>query len=441
MTQKVSQQKRAERGNLHVVPDNRRVQVVVIGGGFAGLKVVKNLAQQPVDVLLIDRNNFHLFQPMLYQVATAGLASTAVAAPIREVLRHQGNATVMMAEVTGIDAGAQRVLLANEEPVHYDYLIVATGASTNYFGHPEWSKLAPSMKSLPDALQIRTMLLDAFEMAEFEKDEDVLVRLLTFVLVGAGPTGMELAGSIAELAHKTLLRDFRHIDPREVRIVLVDALPRILPSFPEVLARKAARRLHQLGVEIRTGQPVTEVRENGIVIGGEFLPTQHIIWTAGVLASPAGKWLNTETDRSGRVKVQPDLSLAAHANIFVIGDTACIMQDEKPLPGVAPVALQSGKYVAQVIARRITGEDAPAPFHYTDKGMMAIVGRAYALVSSGSLQITGFIAWLIWVGLHIAYLINFRNRIAAASQYAWNYLTYQRSARIILVENPRAQPE
>ncbi|HEX4204295.1 MAG TPA: NAD(P)/FAD-dependent oxidoreductase [Ktedonobacteraceae bacterium] len=416
---------------------DRRPRVVIIGGGFAGLEAAKGLGKLPVDVTVVDHNNFHLFQPMLYQVATAGLASTAISAPIREVLHRQHNVEVMRAEVVDVDTQRQIVLLKHARPLHYDYLIVATGASTNYFGHPEWQTLAPSMKSLNDALKIRSMLLEAFEQAEFENNDEIRRKLLTFVLVGAGPTGVELAGSIAELTHKTLLRDFHNINPHQVRIVLVDALPRILPSFPEPLAQRAAKRLRQLGVEIRTGQQVTDVKDDGIVIGGEFFLTNHIIWTAGVLASKAGTWLGAETDKSGRVKVQPNLAIPAHANVFVIGDTACIMQDGKPLPGVAPVALQSGKYVARVIAQQLAGQTEPAPFHYTDKGTMAIVGRSFALVHSGPLQITGFLGWLMWVVLHILYLIGFRNRVAAILQYAWNYLTYQRSARIILVDNPR----
>ncbi|GHO46850.1 NADH dehydrogenase [Ktedonospora formicarum] len=385
----------------------------------------------PVEVVVIDRDNYHLFQPMLYQVATAGLPTTVISAPIREILHKQANTRVMLAEVTGVDVERRQVVLRGQLPLSYDYLIIATGASANYFQHPEWGEIAPSMKTLEDALAIRSMLLSAFEQAELEPDEEKRRALLTFVLVGAGPTGVELAGSIAELANKTLARDFRHLRPSLTRIMLVDAMPRILPTLPKDLARSAEKQLRHLGVELHVGKMVTDVSGEGITFGGEFVATRAVIWTAGVLASPAGVWLGTEVDHSGRVKVTTALTLQEHDNIFVIGDTACVLQGGKPLPGVAQVAIQEGEYVAEAIQRQLQGEHISYPFHYVDKGTMAMVGRAYALAAIGRLHIAGLIGWLLWVGIHIYNLISFRNRFIVTFQYALNYLTYQRSARII----------
>ncbi|HTI13319.1 MAG TPA: NAD(P)/FAD-dependent oxidoreductase [Dictyobacter sp.] len=425
----------------------RKPHVVIIGAGFGGLAAAKGLRDLAVDVTLIDQNNFHLFQPMLYQVATAGLSSVNISAPIREIIRKQHNAEVLLAEVTGIDPQQQKVLLKDKTPLSYDYLILATGASTNYFQHPEWQTFAPSMKTISDALLIRNMLLNAFEQAEYEPDEEKRRKLLTFVLIGAGPTGVELAGSMAELTQKTLLRDFHHLHPHQIRIILVDAMPRILVSFPAQLSQKANQRLHRLGVEIKTGQMVTNVQQDGITLmpfssnkteppaEQTFLETTHMIWTAGVLASPAGKWLRTSTDKNGRVQVNADLSIPGYSNIFVIGDTATRVQNGNPLPGVAPVAIQEGHYVTQIIAKKVKNSQKKLPpFRYVDQGTMTIVGRAYAIVSSGPLKTAGFIGWLLWIGVHIANLINFRNRLAVTFQYAWNYLTYQRSARIMHAE-------
>jgi NADH:ubiquinone reductase (H+-translocating) len=414
--------------------------VVIVGGGFGGLQAAKALARQSVQVTIIDHNNFHLFQPMLYQVATAGLSPSDIANPLRAVLENQRNTGVLMAEVTGIDVNEQQVLLGERQAIHYDYLILATGATSNYFGHPEWQHLAPSLKNVNDALVVRRLVLSAFEAAECEPDEESRKALLTFALVGGGPTGVELAGAIAELARQTLKGNFRHIDPTMTRIVLVQGPPRILPSFPAGLAQRASKKLQQFGVEIRTGKHVKEVRKDGIMIGDEFLATENVIWTAGVKASPAGEWLHAETDHRGRVKVRPDLTVAGHDNIFAIGDTALVEQNGKPLPGLAPVAMQEAGYAASVIADRVAGKAHPQPFRYFDKGALATVGRSFGIVAIGPLRFTGLLAWLIWLFVHILFLISARNRLLVFIQYAWNYFTYQRGARVIIPENSIRSP-
>jgi NADH:ubiquinone reductase (H+-translocating) len=396
--------------------------VVIVGGGFGGLQAAKALGNQPVQVTIIDRNNFHLFQPMLYQVATAGLAPSDIANPLRAVLEKQANTGVLMAEVTGIDREQQQVLLGEKQTLHYDYLIVATGATSNYFGHPEWEKLAPGLKSVNDALAIRRQILSAFEAAEREPDEQKRKALLTFVLVGGGPTGIELSG------------DFRHIDPTMTRIMLVQGPKRILPSFPAPLAEQASKKLQQLGVEIRTGLHVKEVWQDGVMIGDEHLATENVIWTAGVKASPAGEWLHADVDHDGRVKVQQDLTVPGHSNIFVIGDTALATQNGKPLPGLAPVAMQEANYVASVIASRVTGETSPAHFHYFDKGTLATVGRSFGIVSIGPARFAGLLAWLIWLFVHILFLIGARNRLLVFIPSAWTYVTFQRGSRVIVPE-------
>jgi NADH dehydrogenase len=408
--------------------------VVIVGGGFGGLQAAKALGRQPVQVTVIDHNNFHLFQPMLYQVATAGLSPSDIANPLRAVLEKQHNTGVLMAQVTGVDMNEQQVLLGERQAMHYDYLILATGATSNYFGHPEWRRLAPSLKNVNDALVVRRLVLSAFEAAEREPDEETRKALLTFALVGGGPTGVELAGSIAELARQTLKGNFRHIDPTMTRIVLVQGPQRILPGFPAALARQASKKLQQFGVEIKTGKHVKEVRKDGIMIGDEFLATENIIWTAGVKASSAGEWLHAEVDHRGRVKVQADLTVAGHDNIFVIGDTALVEQNGKPLPGLAPVAMQEGNYVASVIADRLAGKAHPQPFRYFNKGTLATVGRNFGIAAIGPLRFTGFLAWLLWIFVHILFLISFRNRLLVLIQYAWNYFTYQHGARIIIPE-------
>lgn len=408
-------------------------RIVIVGAGFGGLTTAKALAHASAHVTVIDRQNHHLFQPLLYWVATAGLSPADISSPIRSILHKQQHTEVMMAEVTGIDLEQQRVLMG-EHSLPYDYLVLATGAYDNYFGHPEWEQYAPGLKSITDATAIRRKILLAFEAAEIESDPRKIQSLLTFVLVGAGPTGVEMSGAIAELAHKALASDFRHIDTKSARIILVEAAPRILGTFPPSLARKTKRKLERMGVEVRENSPVTQVDEHGVVIDGEYIEAHNIIWSAGVSASPAGKWLGAETDRAGRVKVESDLSLPGHPNVFVIGDTATITQNGKPLPGVAPVAMQEGRYVASLIMQRIAGKEQHRPFHYLNKGNLATVGRSYALVDLGPLKMTGFFAWVMWLVVHIFYLIGFRNRVVALFQWAWTYLTYHRGARLITLE-------
>src|SRR6266699_3208938 len=383
-------------------------RVVIVGAGFGGLQAARALRDAPVQLTVIDRNNHHLFQPLLYQVATGVLSPAEISAPIRSVLSKQKNAEVLLGEVTGVDTQAQRVLMGDES-LPYDYLILATGARDGYFGHNDWAPFAPGLKSIVQATTIRRKILLAFEMAERETDPEKRKALLTFVLVGAGPTGVEMAGAIAGLAHKTLVSDFRHINPEQARIVLVEALPRILMPFDERLAKKAHTALNRLGVEVRTNSPVEAIDSEGVVIAGERLPAKTVIWTAGVAASPAGQWLGAETDRGGRIKVGSDASVPGHPNIFVIGDTASFTQDGKPLPGVAQVAIQQGQYIASVIADRVAGKPPPEAFRYVDKGTMATIGRFYGIVSIGKFRIAGLLGWVMWLVLHLLFLIGFCN--------------------------------
>lgn len=425
--------------NKRLASDPAEPQVVIVGGGFGGLLAARGLRNAPVRVTLIDRNNYHLFQPLLYQVATAGLSPADIAAPIRSVVGRQRNTSVIMAEVVGVDTEARRVLLP-DRAVSYDYLILATGARYNYFGHPEWETLAPGLKSITDATSIREKILLAFESAEMERDPAEQRALMTFILVGAGPTGVEMAGAIAELAHRALATDFRHIDPASARILLLEAGPRILTAFPEDLAEKAKQALERMGVEVRTGEAVEKVDESGVIVGGTHIPSHTVLWTAGVVASPAGTWLGAEMDRAGRVKVQADLSVPNHPNIFVLGDTALALQDGKPLPGVAPVAMQQGRYIADLITRRVQGRPEQ-PFHYHDKGNVATVGRSFAIVDLGRLKLSGFLAWVLWMAIHIFYLIGFRNRLQVMLQWAWAYVTFQRGARLITWQTPTTEGE
>lgn len=410
--------------------------VVIIGAGFGGLQATKALSDAPVRVTVIDRHNYHLFQPMLYQVATAGLSPDDISTPVREILRKQANTEVLMEEVTGIDVQEQRVQTA-EQSIPFDYLIIATGATNNYFGHEQWQQYAPGLKSLEDGIVVRNLVLGAFEAAERETDEEQRKALLTFVLVGGGPTGVELAGAIADLAHGSMKGNFRHIAPSSARIMLVEGESRIIPTFPASLTRKARQKLNKIGVEIRTGVHVESVDANSVMIGDQRVETKNVIWTAGVKASPAGKWLGAEVDHDGRVKVESNLTVPGHSNIFVIGDTAFVTQNGKHLPGVAPVAIQEGSYAASVIKQQVArSEDAtkrvPTEFHYRDKGTMATVGRAFAIVDIGLLHFTGFLAWLTWLFVHLFFLIGFRNRFVVLFQYAWSYLTYQKGVRVIL---------
>jgi NADH:ubiquinone reductase (H+-translocating) len=421
--------KQAQNGILALLP-----RVVIIGAGFGGLQAAKALRKASVQVTVIDRSNHHLFQPLLYWVATAGLSPADICSPIRQILRKQKNTEVMLAEVTGIDVQEQKVLM-HERSLKYDYLVIATGAQDNYFGHTNWERFAPGLKSVVDAVAIRRKILLAFEAAEIETDPEKVQELLTFVLVGAGPTGVEMAGAIAELSRKTLASDFRHIDPTLARIILIEAAPRILATFPESLAQKSRRKLTRMGVEVRTSAPVSEIDEHGVVAGGERIATGTIIWSAGVSASPAGRWLDAEVDRAGRVKVSSDLSVPSHPNVFVIGDTASVIQDGKLLPGVAPVAMQAGRYVASAIADRVVGKDEKKAFRYHDKGNLATVGRSYAIVDIGIIRLTGLIAWLMWLVVHIYFLVGFRNRFVALFQWAWTYFTYHRGARLITFDD------
>ena len=420
-------------------PTTIKPRVVIVGAGFGGLRAARGLRNAPVDVTVIDRNNHHLFQPLLYQVATAGLSPADICAPIRGILKRQANTSVILGEVTGVDLQEQRVLM-HDKAVPYDYLILATGARHSYFGHDDWEPFAPGLKSITDATMLRRNILLAFEAAEVETDPDKRRALLTFVLVGAGPTGVEMAGAISELAHKALTSDFRHIDPASARIILVEAGPRILATFPERLASRAQKELNHLGVEVRTGAAVEGIDADGVVIADKHLAAQTVIWTAGVAASLAGQWLGTETDRAGRVKVLPDLTIPDHSNVFVIGDTASLAQKGKPLPGLAQVAMQEGTYAASVITQRIkdahTGTSHTAvPFHYLDKGNLATVGRSFGIVDIKRIQFTGFIAWVMWLAVHIFFLIGYRNRFLVMFQWAWAYFTFQRGARLITYDN------
>ena len=404
-------------------------RVVIIGAGFGGLSAAKGLARAPFDVTVVDRHNYHLFQPLLYQVATAGLSPGDIAGPIRGVLRRQENANVILAKVSGIDL-ATREVVAEGRRIPFDDLIIATGAEHAYFGN-DWASFAPGLKTIDDATYLRRRILLAFERAETEPDAAERRRLLNFVVVGGGPTGVEMAGAIAELAKRALASDFRSIDPRSARIILLEAGPRLLPSFDPALSETARRSLDQLGVEIRLDSGVTDCDSMSVSIGRERIETRTIIWAAGVQASPAAEWLGVESDRAGRVKVQADLSVPGHPNIFVIGDAArALGTDGQPLPGVAPVAKQQGQYVARLLTARAQGKTLP-PFRYRDFGSLATIGRKRAVAQLGIFKISGFVAWLLWSVAHIYFLIGFRNRLAVALHWLWNYVTFQRGTRLI----------
>jgi NADH dehydrogenase len=406
-----------------------RPRIVIVGAGFGGLFAAQALARTDAEVTIVDRHNYHLFQPLLYQVATAGLPPSDVAWPIRGVLRRQRNATVLLGEVTGIDT-ARRVVELGVGTLPFDYLVVATGSTHSYFGHDEWRPYAPGLKSIDDATTIRRRILRAFEAAEMETDAARRDRLLRFVIIGAGPTGVELAGTIAELARFTLAADFRRIDPRSARIVLVEAGPRVLAAFKEPQSNYALRSLAKLGVEVRLNAAVTACDEGGVSIGAERLDSATVIWAAGVAASPAGRWLGAPTDRAGRVLVQPDLS--AGANVFVIGDAASLtLPDGRRVPGVAPAAKQQGRYVAKVITARIAGRDAPPPFAYRDAGNLATIGRKSAVIEFPFMTLRGFVAWWIWGIAHIYFLVGVPSPVVVSLRWLWEYLTYGRGARLI----------
>ena len=431
--------------------------VIIVGGGFGGLSAARHLRAAAVRVTLIDKRNYHLFRPMLYQVATGLLSDDEIAGPLRSILSHQGNTDVLLDEVMGIST-KQRLVHLKRRDLAFDYLILATGIQYNYFGHDEWRPFAPGLESLDDADVIRSKILLAFERAEalasMPKAQQMptaeIRRLLTFALVGAGTVGVEMAGTLAEMSRMALAHDFRHIDPTTARILLYEAAPRVLPTYPEVLSRKAQRHLESLGVEVFTNARVTNVDSDGIVISAEKVPAGTVLWGAGVVASPAGRWLGAETDKFGKVMVEPDLSVRDHPEIFVIGDTAHLaapvrnlfgIKSQSPLlmPGVAQPAIQEGKYVADVIRRRVEGRPQPEPFWYWDKGDLAIVGRAYAVADLRFAKFAGFPAWILWAVVHIYFLIGFANRLFVLLQWGLAFLTKRRRVRVLSEEPPSAQ--
>jgi len=406
-------------------------RVVIVGAGFGGLETTHRLAGAPVTITLIDRRNHHLFQPLLYQVATASLATSEIAWPIRYLLRHRPEVTTLFATVSGVDAQAKRVLLDDGDALPYDTLVLATGARHAYFGHDEWEPFAPGLKTLEDATTLRRRILVAFERAERETDPQRRAALLTFVIIGAGPTGVELAGTIAELAQDTLPPDFRNIDTHKTRVVLIEAGPRVLAGFPDDLSAYAQRSLESIGVEVMLGQAVTECTADSVVYGGHTLNTKTIIWAAGVRASPAAEWLAVPADRAGRLQVQPDLTVPGHPDIFAIGDTVVIADpDGKPVPGIAPAAKQQGRHVAETIKARLRGGTS-SPFRYKHAGSLAQIGKRKAVIDFGSIKLRGTLAWWIWGIAHIYFLIGLRNRLSVAISWMWIHARDHRAARLI----------
>lgn len=431
------------------MPNQERKRVVIVGGGFGGLHAARALKRAAVDVTLVDRRNFHLFQPLLYQVATGGLSPANIAAPIRSILSRQKNASVMLGEVVSVDPQARLVEVHRFEPgeeqphvnhLNFDWLIVAAGATHSYFGHDDWADLAPGLKTVEDATEIRGRVFSAFEAAEQESDSQRRTELMTFVIVGGGPTGVELAGAIAEVARRTLRDDFRNINPPDAKIMIVDGQERILAGFVPELSHKAEAALRRLGVEMRTHTQVTSIREDAVDVStgekSETIRTRTVLWAAGVGAVPLGRSLalatGVETDRAGRVPTQTDMSISGYPNIFVIGDLAsCVDEAGKPLPGVAPVAIQQGNYVGRLIAGTLRGKKQPAPFKYKDQGSLATIGRSAAVADLGKLKFSGFFAWVLWLIIHIMSIAQFQNRVLVLFQWAWNYFTFNRSARLI----------
>ncbi len=423
-----------ERELAHVTdsPKAKRPQVVIVGAGFGGLAAAKALARAPVDLTIIDQHNYHLFQPLLYQVATASLSPAEIAQPIRSIVRSQANTRVVLDEVSGVDTTKKVVRTTGGRSVPYDQLLIATGARHSYFGKDQWEANAPGIKTVDDATRVRAKILLTFERAEGETDQAKRSALLTFVIVGGGPTGVEMAGAIAELARKSITADFRSITPRCTRIILVEAGPRVLPSFPEALSREAKRALEKMGVEVQLGAPVTDISADGAMVGTTPIAAKTVIWAAGVRASSAGEWLKAVSDRAGRVIVNPDFSVPDHPDVFVIGDTAAFKgADGAMLPGVAPAAKQAGAYVGRLIAAHAMGATLPDPFRYADYGNLATIGHSKAVVDLGRVRFTGFFAWLIWSVAHVYFLIGFRNRFFVAVSWAWSYVTYQRGVRLI----------
>jgi NADH dehydrogenase len=420
-----------------------RQRVVILGGGFGGLSAARKLKRAPVDVTLIDRCNYHLFQPLLYQVATGSLSPANISGPLRQVLKHNKNTTVLLGEAIDIDPANHRVILS-DGVIDYDTLIVATGSSHQYFGHHEWEQFAPGLKTIEDATDMRARILLAFEAAERETNHEKLKEWMTFVIVGAGPTGAELAGALGEIANDTLRRDFRRINPSEAQIILVEGTDRVLPTYPPKLSEAARKMLERLKVTVRTGAMVVDVKAHSVTIKSgentEVIPTRTILWAAGVLASPLGtalaKRLGAKTDRAGRVIVDADMTVPGHPEIFVIGDLSSFThQTGKPLPGVAQPAIQQGRYVTKVIERRLRGEKAP-PFHYLDKGNLATIGRGAAVADLNFLTLSGLPAWLIWIFIHLMYIVEFQNRLLVFMQWMWLYITFDRAARLITGKNP-----
>lgn len=411
-------------------PDPTPRRLVVVGGGFAGLWAVRALANAALDIVLIDRSNHHLFQPLLYQVATAGLSAPAIAAPLRHILRRQRNVTVLMAEVTAIDAAGSVVHCADGSSLAYDYLLVASGATHAYFNHPEWATVAPGLKTLNDAMAIRGRILGAFEQAECTTDDRLRRAWLTIAIIGAGPTGVELAGTVAEIARHTLRSEFRRCDPTQARVLLIEGGPRVLPAFDVTMSAKAKQQLEKLGVEVLLNSSVSAIDDDGLVAGGEALAARTVLWAAGVAASPLGRLLDTPCDRSGRVLVSGDLSLPNHPEIFVAGDLASVQGLPGPVPGTAPAAKQMGSHVASVLHARLRGLDGKA-FRYRDFGLLATIGRMAAVIQIGRFRLSGLLAWWFWLAAHVYFLIGFRNRLVVLIDWAWAYWTHERYARII----------
>jgi NADH dehydrogenase len=408
-----------------------RPHVVIVGAGFGGLAAAQALRKAPVDVTIVDQRNHHLFQPLLYQVATAGLSPADIAAPIRAIIKGNANTRVLLDRVIGVDPVERQVKLGTGQQLHYDWLILATGARHSYFGRDEWAEHAPGLKTLDDATAIRRKVLVALERAETEEDRDRRQALLTFVVIGGGPTGIEMAGAIAELARQSVSEDFRSITPHCSRVMLIEAGERLLPSFPPALSEKARRAVEELGVEVMLGQPVGDIQADGVTVGNRFIPAQTTVWAAGVQASAAASWLRAECDRAGRIIIGPDLRVPGFDHIFAIGDTAsCMGPEGRTLPGVAPVAKQQGKYVAQAITRAISG-GSTMPFRYRDYGNLATIGRRRAVIDFGRIRVSGLPAWLLWSVAHIFFLVGFRNRFAVGATWLWNYLTFERGARLI----------
>jgi NADH:ubiquinone reductase (H+-translocating) len=412
-----------------------RAKVIIVGGGFAGIAAAKALAAAPVELTVVDRRNHHVFQPLLYQVATASLSPADISSPIRSILRGQKNCQVVLAEVTGVEVARQRLNLPGGH-LPYDFLILAAGATHAYFGHEEWATLAPGLKSIEDATEIRRRILLAFESAEYEGSEEARRAMLTFGIVGAGPTGVELAGAVKEIAGHTLPKDYKHIDTRTTRVILLEGGNRVLPQFPSALSERAQRDLERMGVEVRLNSIVTQVAEQGVYVGDEFIPVRNVLWAAGVKASPLGKALNVPLDRAGRVLVGPDLTIPGHPEVFVVGDMAAAASSDtgQPVPGVAQGGIQMGRYVGRLIANEVRGRSNSASrtaFTYADKGSMAVIGKAKAVAQIGRFHLTGFLGWLVWGGIHIAFLIGFRHRLQVLLSWFWNWLLNVRDARII----------